>query len=777
MSVEHTVAGHRGDAAADEPLNAARSSFSLPRRELLLGLSSLAMGAALAGCGGGGGGGDAAAEEGDPEGGGLPPTIGSQSAPGFTTTDQNRFGYLSDTASRDHEITTWTTNGRVYLRITPSGRALYFEVNGSSLRIGIALGLTETTYHPADYRLLMTGSMPASASATPTFTFGVSGFDIYAKLDGVEFLRFQDFHHMDAGRVGVKQPNGASFADINVVHYANRQLFSNLETQTYDARDFGFRSVRTTGSIATGSTMLTLQNPADIRVGDWVIVEIGQEPGGGQRGTLGVGGTWPSISYANGAEMSADVSRPNETFAWRRDTGDVYRWNGSAWVQQVKYYIAKAIPRSLHARVVSKSSNGLQLTLDRPASVSVSGAYVHLDVVPIINFLTQHIWYKFGDRGELQSLIPAERTIQLPPGDFPICGNILLNRGLGMRNALKGAGRELTKLRAPKGVACATIFSHEVANPSARTMVSDLHLIGNIRDEGYGLNWRDSVVPYGGGSGGMEWDLTSATTPASDTNISEAYAYGIFTSRSQNVDVRDVYVSDVYMAGVGAQYSTNCNAYNATVRTDGLQTYIQWMIQWSDCNGGQIVDCAVESTQLIEGMETFRSVGVKFIRPRLVNASFASNTSGDFLVEDADVVIQTMSQAPGQSFSQNNPVFNINSHLGNPSSLQLGGRLVNCRVVQEGYINSSNDSLTVIEIAAGCPNVQVLGGHFTAPDFMPGSSRHGSVGVGSQGQNTTVDGVTVIGKSRYDVTGSGPRNINIVSGTVTNCTCNSISGP
>lgn len=751
----------------------------LSRRNLLLGLSTITLGGPLlAACGGGGGGGAAAAPTPvtpapAPD---VTPTAASNfSAAGFTTTDQNRFGFATTDSSRDQEVTTWTTNGRVFLRITPAGRALFFEVRNNTLTIGIAIGLSELTYYPTDYRVLMQGPMPTSGASSPSFTFGVQGFDIYAKLDGAEFLRFQDFHHVQVGRIGLKQPNGASFGPITGTHFQDKSLFSNLATQTYDARDFGFRSVRAQGSISAGSSTLTLTAAADYRVGDWVIVEIGQEAGAGRRGTVGVGGVWPSTSYPNGAAMNADTSRPTNTFAWRADTGDVYRWSGTAWDQQTRYYVAKAVPRSLHARVIAVSGNSL--TLDTAATVSATNANVYLDVVPILNFLTQHYWYKFGNQGELQSLVPVDRSIVIPAGDFAVCGMVLLNRG-GMSNTLRGAGKDATILRAPKGVAVPTIHSHRVDNTSPKTMVSDLHLLGNARDEGYGLNWQESAIPLGVGPAGMEWDKTSALPPVTDTDIAYAVGYGIFSDRSRNADVRDVNVTDVFKAAVGAGYSTDCSAYNVSVRmTDGLQTYVQWMIQWSDCTGGAIVDCAVESSQLIEGMETFQSRGVQFIRPRFVNASFSSNSSGDFLVQDADVLIQAMSHAPGQSFSQNNPVFNINANMGTNSLLPLGGRLIGCRVLQEGYINTSNDNLVVVGVAAQCPNVTISGGRFSAPDYLAGTSRFGSVGVGSQGSNTVVDGLTIIGKSQFDVTGQGLRNINVVNGSVTNCICNSISAP
>src|SRR6185503_4165403 len=57
------------------------------------------------------------------------------------------------------------------------------------------------------------------------------------------------------------------------------------------------KEVVTTGSIAVNSKQLNVASASGFSVGDWVIVEIGKEAGQGQRGTRGVGGTWPSKSY------------------------------------------------------------------------------------------------------------------------------------------------------------------------------------------------------------------------------------------------------------------------------------------------------------------------------------------------------------------------------------------------------------------------------------------------------------------------------------------------
>ena len=116
-------------------------------------------------------------------------------------------------------------------------------------------------------------------------------------------------------------------------------------------------------------------------VGDWVIVEIGNEAGQGQRGTRGVGGTWPAKSYPTEAQLLAD-GEPTEPAV---RLGRRHRLRllvarrrvvqpGAQPPQHVlhgSYYLGKAIPRSLQARITAISGN--TLTLDKSAAVSVVG--------------------------------------------------------------------------------------------------------------------------------------------------------------------------------------------------------------------------------------------------------------------------------------------------------------------------------------------------------------------------------------------------------------------
>lgn len=331
--------------------------------------------------------------------------------------------------ARDVEVSTWMRLGYIYLRVDGSGNALYFvhsgETANGSIQIGIVTGLNESsfpggTYYPLyenDDLVHTISGYSKSDTTGAVLTFGCSGFDIYAKFNGVEFTRFKDYRQMSSGAVALKDQGveGYGFRSITWTTFADASLFSDYTHQKLDLRDWGFRNIQTTGSISSGSNSLVCNTVENWKVGDWAVVEIGAEPGLGQRGTVGVGGTWPILSYANLTAMNADSGQIPFTFAWRRDNGAVYQFGGgfqfylssftyslgdqvgynganyqslinnnannqpdispSAWqviansgvwvpIDPVgSFYVAQAIPKSIHGRISAISGGGTTLTL------------------------------------------------------------------------------------------------------------------------------------------------------------------------------------------------------------------------------------------------------------------------------------------------------------------------------------------------------------------------------------------------------------------------------
>ena len=176
------------------------------------------------------------------------------------------------------------------------------------------------------------------------------------------------------------------------------------------------------------------------RVGDRIIVEVGGERGGGLRGSVGVGGTYPNLSYANPAAMNADTGQVNRTYGWLRDNGEVFTsWNG-AWSQDGRYYLQKVVPKALLAKIIAISRNGRSLTLDANAQVAALDANVYLDNSAY-----------FAICGEVTFGPPAPEQYQDHIARGPVCHFgicIYQSRRVGWQ--IVGQGKTATEIFSPK---------------------------------------------------------------------------------------------------------------------------------------------------------------------------------------------------------------------------------------------------------------------------------------------------------------------------------------
>jgi hypothetical protein len=492
------------------------------------------------------------------------------------------------------------------------------------------------------------------------------------------------------------------------------------------------RQIATEGSISAGSNQLNVADPSGFSVGDWVIVEIGREPGQGQRGTRGVGGTWPSRSYATESQLFGEGGADGQ-FAWAEDTGNIFWRSGGGWHNMFNngfYYLGKAIPRSLQGRITEIGGN--TLTLDREAAVSVSAAAVHLDVAPIIN-----------------QMIATGASVNLPAGRFATGGVIHIQDRGGF--VLSGQGKDATTIFSPKGAPSAMIqvFS------SPNTTVRDFTLQGNFRDEGLGLNWGGST-PAGG---------FRAATDADGVH-GDMYPRGIFfTAGAQNSVAQDMRVIDVAQHAVGVFYAENVWGRRVeNVQNDLMRQYLSWQYQWSDTTGGGCEDCELRSTYLIPGYEAFRSANVQFIRARGTNALFAMNGAGGWFIVDSELRFTANSLAPGGAATPAHPIVDITSNIGVTPQVSMGGTIRNLRMVQEGYVNAANDTLGGIRIQANNPDIRIESSFYSAPNYLPTGISYGAIGLDSKGANTTVNGMQVIGTAIPHLA-----NILIERGSGTNC--------
>jgi hypothetical protein len=509
------------------------------------------------------------------------------------------------------------------------------------------------------------------------------------------------------------------------------------------------RAVVTVGSIAQGSHKLKVESAHGFSVGDWVIVEIGKEAGQGRRGTPGVGGTWPSKSYPTEAALLADRSQSNRLHAWAEDTGYVFCWLDGQWMNMApnrpnmfytgQYYLGKAIPKSLQARISAIDDN--ELTLDKPAVVSATGANVHLDVAPI-----------------LSDMIAKSRHVAIPEGKYPAGGVVWVRDKASFE--LVGDGKDATTIYSPKGVPSAMI--QVVRSP--HTVVRDLTLQGNFRDQGFGLNWPGSTPP------GTNQPVTDYIVPQG-----AGFPRGIFFNRgSHNSEVRDVRVIDVPQQAVGVSFSDNVWARRVVnIQNDLMRQYVQWQFQWGDSTGGGCEDCEVRSTYVIPGFEAFKAINTQFIRPRGINALVAMNGAGGWLIDGADLRFTHNSLSPESdriAASPSHSIININHGFVTPQ-LALGGTIRNTTIIQVGYVNANNDTLKGVNVNDQNPNIRVEGLAYYAPDYRPGSVSNGPLGMNSTGPSTTVNGVQVIGKPQ-----PGRANIFIMHGSGQNCSGQVVEG-
>ena len=659
------------------------------------------------------------------------------------TDDYKKYVAATTASVRDVEVTSWGADVTMFLQLS-NGRALYFtwnyEVpNDGQLKIGIVTGLGEgrefrqngTYYSLWSAKLSnVAPSYNLSDTTNDLFTFGASGFDVYLKYNGVELVRLKEYRHMEAGLVAVQANREHGFRNIGVRYLPPKTVFSIPEAGLIDLRDFGLRDIATTGSIEADSNILAIAEDKQFRVGDRIIVAVGGENGGGLRGTVGVGGSYPNLNYANASEMNADKGRPNFTYAWMRDTGDVKSSYGGKWNQDGRYYLQKVVPKAMLARITAISSDGLNLTLDTSAYAAAIDAHVYLDNIS---------YFAICGEAAVGPAAPDNIKIKLPAGRFAVSGYVSIKGKTGWQ--VFGQGKTETEVFSPKGCRSATIEAFQ----SDYTVVRDLHLRGNACNHGYGLDWMGDTV--------------------------SSFPYGIHFNLSQHCVAQDCRVTDAFMKSVGAAYAHNCWARRVeVVCTEGLQNYVQWLIQWSDSSLGGAEDCSIDSPYLTAGLEMFRSSGVIFRRINTRNATFSSNSSGgNFLFEDCAIAIEANSQMSEPSFSHHNPIININSNIRPPNKdIALGGRIVRQTIAVEGYINSNHDNLIYCVINAENSNITLEGtypntenpkGFFSGPDWHRGADPFAGIFVRSAGNNITVHGMRFKGKTDYDADapyGHGP---------------------
>jgi hypothetical protein len=632
-------------------------------------------------------------------------------------------------------------NGTVYLRHS-GDRAIAFEhngeVNGGEITVGVVRGLGEGSYGQM-HRLAtiepMVGTVPGytrSSTDDHRFVFGVEGNEVYVKFNGVEFLREKTLFQMESGRVSFRAPTGYGFRRTVVSHKAAKGIYSDFtaDPPIWDVRDDGvFSTVRLKGSIEADSTRWTVEEDpgngrgfAYLNKGDRVLIGVGAEPGLGLRGTVGVGGTWPRLSYADKAAMDADSSQEDDRVAWTEDDGAVYQWSGSSWGRlDGKPYYSKAVPRGLSAEIVDIDPNGQWVELSEPAQASVHGVFLWQDPS---DRLTDLFEFRY-DRSDFM----APGVIQLQRGDYAVSKQVRLEKPQDGW-VFQGQGRDQTRIFSPDGIRSATIK----INGGTDFEIRDLHLQGNAGFERFGFKWDEKDKPFGGD-----------------------YPTGVHFSLGRDNVARQLLVTDAFQKAVGVDSATNIWAEDVdVVMTEGLPSYVQWLYQWSDTVDGGCRRCTVTSPTMISGFETFRGENTKFIDCEGTNAAVAVNSGGDYLFENLKLTILEGSQERlGDRYLLYDPLINLNNHLDNPLAAR-GGEIRNLQIEQTGPVNSDGLIYRAISATPDNHNTTITGGELKFPDGDDGRA------LELKGDNTLVDGLVTNNRSdKY--------NIYVSDGVVRDC--------
>jgi hypothetical protein len=452
---------------------------------------------------------------------------------------------------------------------------------------------------------------------------------------------------------------------------------------------YGLRSYKCVGSIAGGSNVLQLTEASTFKIGDQVIVEVGGETGKGQFGTMGVGGIVPAA-----------------TDGWKQF-----------------YYRSRDLPKALVAKVTALGGRLLPdskvLLLDKQAATTATNANVYLDNAPFL-------------QAALDEQHDPGWTVSLPSGDFAVSDRLNVNNKSGW--TIKGAGKGLTVLRAPKGTPC---FGIGVG--SANTTIQDLTIIGNAGEHGFGLK-----VNAGGGID---------------------YGSGLWISRA-NCVVRNVSCVDVFRKAVWGERVSNLQVSDCdSTLTEPFRGYLDWWFGASDSDGCTFTRCRIDNTHLAPGFETFRSNNIKFIDCVSKNGTFSSNSSGNFLLDGFSLTVTAGSKFDESSFSHRNPSVDINSNIRPPNAaMPMGGTIKDVKITVQGPIDAFGNLLKGIVINDQNSNVTVNGGIITYPNGTPGAEI-GPFGVISTGTNTVVRNLTVTGKPAN----SWEANIDVHNGIVSDC--------
>lgn len=464
------------------------------------------------------------------------------------------------------------------------------------------------------------------------------------------------------------------------------------------------------GSMDAGSAVVTFADEDHgFRVGNPVIGEVGGEAGAGARGTVGVGGTWPAESFPDEATLVAsgepdDPDDGGDPVSYAKDTGNVFRWTGSAWAQPSATFYSARVVLPLALRAVVVAVDGAQVTLDRPAVVATTNTKFWFDNYNVL----------------LQALSSDQSEVRIPESaEKYACGSRLIVSNGPVPVTLFGDGKLLGHIYQPKGCEALKVelFADDV-------YVHDLTLERTSTD---GAIW-NGYVSYQ-----ALWEPTlsaqTAARPRFENVRSINGAWG---------DLQHLSCTDGEIRGCDVVY------------TEPPRFYAGWALQLTDGTGGGIYDCTFDADFLVGAIEVIKQTGAAIEGFVGRNALAASNASAHCDWDDIEITIEANSAVGTLAV---NPGFvataaiDWNRNQSNPSA--EGGSLSNVRITQQGEIGGGLEFNALITrhaalSSSGDPITMGPGIELTTGGF----SRAINAEASNPTQDLNIDGLTTDGVVR-----------------------------
>lgn len=481
-----------------------------------------------------------------------------------------------------------------------------------------------------------------------------------------------------------------------------------------------FKAISTTVSTTAGNNVVTVGSSTGLNVGDQIVIEDDWV-----RGTMGVGGIWPPLSYATVSAMNADTTKPTDTYAWVEATGDVYRWNQAwapnTWWQPVAYYYRQAVPYSLITTITDIS--GTSVTLAAAPQATKSGLTLYYDnAVPLQNAAAG---------------ITSGRII-IPAGTWYASNGFNIESKADIVVTGGGLTSILASIRGTPGIA----FS---AGYSDRFEVSNLRIIGNCEDTGWGFT-RTST-----------WATSNPYMPITMTAI---YSHG--------VKFQDLRIDHPFQQACNIAYGYNGLIDNVSVyRDQGYQMYTQWMLTLNDSTYGTIQNCLVDCNELVTAIELFRTDHCNVLNNTTRNGVYSLNANGTFLHSGNSVTLEADTR--GNTHFTKTMGISVSKNVSPPAStFASGGTIEDFTMIVEGpvYGDGSDDfaNPSGIVIDTPCENVAMDNIYV---EYAPGTLCRA---VNSNAPGTSLANSQIYGDDAGTYHTENGANVYLRYGTVSNTT-------